>query len=711
MINDYANEFNVSKEVLDALPKNNVKNRTKYIAEVDNLLKKYLSDREDVLEEIEARYKEYNNYEINPELEVLNQKIWNEFNLLPILNEKTTSYEKSGLDRIFYSLDHFYNSSLEVTNENIFASISTFEKVGVELEPDDFVYSIYTSTYINEVFLERQNGINSVKLKTLFDSLYWKCPDIIKQITINFKYLFYKYKKTFDNYFANQKMTLMQNKGKDIEGILDEYIELKKRQDTLILEDDYLICNKFLNHLLDFKNYEPVQIDKYYKMLLKEDTPINDTVNMNILKLNESLKEYKSYLKYKYIVDDIKNLYKEKEKYTKIAAPKKKEIEKIESKLISTSKKLNKMIAKNKKFDKIEILTNKVNNMILQVEGLYKEYEQNLFLERVSLLTETASIYEALDLALSNYRYIHKIIKNNDESLNNTEIDRIINEIRCYLCGSELDIIKNIYIAEERDIAMVIFDKYNLLGLNITPEMLDEGSIDSLLDATTTLVNKIHFEKININVDNIKFIFNALDIVGKKEWSIAKWGLICYTSSGDKMKKILKFILGIVITIYVIVAVGLTFCLLNYNEYNLTVIGKNTFIIVKDDALEPDFKKGDLVVVERNEDAEIEAGDKIFFYNGKEHQVSVNLGDVVNNTKVTEKESTFTIEGNLKVSSRYIIGKAETSKVYSGLGSVLSVLESKWGFLFLIILPVLLMFIYLIYAVIVEVKNPKNGKK
>ena len=177
------------------------------------------------------------------------------------------------------------------------------------------------------------------------------------------------------------------------------------------------------------------------------------------------------------------------------------------------------------------------------------------------------------------------------------------------------------------------------------------------------------------------------------------------------MKKILKFILGIVITIYVIVAVGLTFCLLNYNEYNLTVIGKNTFIIVKDDALEPDFKKGDLVVVERNEDAEIEAGDKIFFYNGKEHQVSVNLGDVVNNTKVTEKESTFTIEGNLKVSSRYIIGKAETSKVYSGLGSVLSVLESKWGFLFLIILPVLLMFIYLIYAVIVEVKNPKNGKK
>ena len=177
------------------------------------------------------------------------------------------------------------------------------------------------------------------------------------------------------------------------------------------------------------------------------------------------------------------------------------------------------------------------------------------------------------------------------------------------------------------------------------------------------------------------------------------------------MKKIVKFLIGIFIVIYVTIAIGLTVCLLNYNEYNLTVIGKNTFIIVKDDALNPDFKKGDLVIVKRNADSEIEAGDKIFFYNGKEHQVSVNLGDVVNNTKVTETESTFTIEGNLKLTSRYIIGKAETSKVYGGLGTALSILESRWGFLFLIILPVLLMFIYLIYAVIMEVKNPRNEKK
>ena len=516
MINDYENEFNISKEVIDTLPKNNVKNRNKCISEIDELLKKYLSDRDEVLEEIETRFKEYNDYEINSELETLNQRIQEMYKLLPILSETTTAYEKSGLDRIFYNLDHFYKFSLENTNENIFACINIFEKVGIELNSEDFVYSIYTLTYINEVFAEKQNGINSVKLKTLFDSLYWKCPDLIKQITINFKYLFYKYKKYFDNYYANQKAALIQNSQKDAAGIFKEYLDLKKRQNTLIAEDKYLIFNKFVNGLLDFKDYNPEQIEKDYQVVLRENTSINETINMNILKLNESLKEYKSYLNYKYIVDDIKNLYKDKDKYNKIAAPKKKEIEKLESKLISTSKKLNKMISKNKKPGKIEDLTNKVNLMILQVEGLYKEYEDNLFLERVATLTETTSIYEALELAVSNYRHINRLIKNSDETLTNDDVNRIVDEIHHYLYNNEADVIKNIYITDERDIAMVIFDKYNLLGLNITPELLDQDNIDGLMETTNKLSNNIHFEKINVNVDNIKFISNALEIVEKK---------------------------------------------------------------------------------------------------------------------------------------------------------------------------------------------------
>ncbi|MBP5684389.1 MAG: hypothetical protein J6X02_03945 [Bacilli bacterium] len=517
MINDYESEFNVSKEVIDSLPRNNIKNRTKCIAEIDNLLKKYLGDKDLLLEEIRRRYKEYSVTEINPEIPLLNERVRDMYKILPIFNEVLESYVQSGLDRIFYNLDHFYKSSLEEANKNIFACINIFEQVGIKLQPTDFVYSIYTLNYISEVFAERQNGIDSAKLKTLFDSLYWRCPDIIKQITINFKYLYYKYKKEFDAYYVNQRELMSKNLNKSGAEVLKEYKSLKSTQDVLIYEDKALIQSRFLNGILEFKNYTSENIAKNYRLILNENVTENAEVNENILKLYKSLKEYKSYLSYKYIVDDIKNLFKEKDKYQKIAAPKKKEIEKLEGKLISNSKNLNKMIASNKSPGKIEGLTNQVNIMISQVEALYKEYEENLFLEKIKDLSETTSIYEALSLAVSNYRYIKRLIKNSDETLDNDAINRIIDDINYYLYTSELSIINNIYITDERNIAMVIFDKYNLLGFNIQPDLLEPENIDGLIEVVAVLVNNIYFDKVNVSIDNLNFIYEAVDIIEKKE--------------------------------------------------------------------------------------------------------------------------------------------------------------------------------------------------
>ena len=71
--------------------------------------------------------------------------------------------------------------------------------------------------------------------------------------------------------------------------------------------------------------------------------------------------------------------------------------------------------------------------------------------------------------------------------------------------------------------------------------------------------------------------------------------------------------------------------------------------------------------------------------------------------------TTFGLEGITAKELRalgYDDVKTETSKVYHGLGSVLSVLESRFGFLFLIIFPILILFIYEVFIVIKEVKTP-----
>lgn len=174
------------------------------------------------------------------------------------------------------------------------------------------------------------------------------------------------------------------------------------------------------------------------------------------------------------------------------------------------------------------------------------------------------------------------------------------------------------------------------------------------------------------------------------------------------MKKVLKVIGIILISIYAVVAITLTIFLLNYNKYNITEINNKSLIIVRDDELKPNFNKGDLVIVNKDANKDVKVGDKIFFYDNYKEVVSVNLGTVLEKEVVTKNETTFIVDGDYAVSSEYVIGTARTSKSYSKIGSILNILESRFGFLFMIIFPILILFIYEIYVVIKELKESKN---
>ena len=172
------------------------------------------------------------------------------------------------------------------------------------------------------------------------------------------------------------------------------------------------------------------------------------------------------------------------------------------------------------------------------------------------------------------------------------------------------------------------------------------------------------------------------------------------------MKKIISNGLFI---IYVAIAIFVTVCLLSYNEFKVTEFGDYSLVIISDEGLEPDFNKGDLVIV--NKKSKIITGRKAFFYNTYDRQIEIKLGTIEAFETVTNKETTYTLEGERKISSQYVLGPAETAEVIPGVGTVLGILESKWGFLFLIVLPSLLAFIYQISVLIAELKKSNDEGK
>ncbi len=171
----------------------------------------------------------------------------------------------------------------------------------------------------------------------------------------------------------------------------------------------------------------------------------------------------------------------------------------------------------------------------------------------------------------------------------------------------------------------------------------------------------------------------------------------------NTVKSILKVLLIVFLALYLGVEIFVTVCLLNFNDQRVTVLGKKTLIIVDED-FSKDYKKGDLLVVTKNDGASVEKGDYIFFYNPADNYV-INFAEVTNTMK-TNDYYTYVVGNEYNVYDSYFIGK--DVKKYSGAGNILSVLESKFGFLTLIILPTMVAIIFEVYAIILEVVELKK---
>lgn len=166
------------------------------------------------------------------------------------------------------------------------------------------------------------------------------------------------------------------------------------------------------------------------------------------------------------------------------------------------------------------------------------------------------------------------------------------------------------------------------------------------------------------------------------------------------MKKIIFCVLGL---IYVIITILITIFLLSYNDYNLAEIGNNTYFVAKNNG--ENYNKGDLLLINNTNSLNVTKGKKIFYYNAYKAPIRVDINEIVEVEKVNENETTYLLDNDAYISSEYVIGDTENVKIYPLFGYVLGALESTWGYLVFIVLPLLVGFVWEVYSIIKEIKK------
>ena len=494
MLNEYKKKIELHKEVLSSLPRNNNKNNKLYLTKIEDLLNEYKNDKDEVMGEIVKRKNRYLSLEYDKNIDILTNNINTLFSQLPIINKYNSSYEKSNLDIILYELGHFYKTDIDKVNKDIKKALDVFSLVGINLLAEDFNYSYYSGNYMKKFLSEE---VNEELLKKEFEEIYWKCPDIITHITLNFKYLYYKNKKKFDLYYDNVVMDLLNK------NILIEYKELLKKRNNLIRNNAYLLQNSLLDGTLNISDYSIDKINKAYKYVI-DDSP-TEKINSDIKKLYHSAIEYNSYLEFDYIIDDIKELYKDKDKYKNVYQNTKKEIDKIEKRILKSDKGKLMLLFKNK-FNKTNKSDNKINMDIDNLKNLYEELEKNYFLERIASLEENTMISDIFLLAESNYNYLIELLKKKEKDVSE------IGKLSLFVYNPYNYIFNNILISDDKDIDLLIMDRYNLFGFNLTKEKLDKDNINNLIKELEIILNSIVMNNNNITEIRIKFLKETKNI-------------------------------------------------------------------------------------------------------------------------------------------------------------------------------------------------------
>ena len=131
----------------------------------------------------------------------------------------------------------------------------------------------------------------------------------------------------------------------------------------------------------------------------------------------------------------------------------------------------------------------------------YEELEQNSFLEQIMNLKENTTIYDLFVLALSNYVYLVKKEETN------------ISRLNTFITSPRISILKNILINEEKNIGLLILDRYNLFGFNLTKEQLEKDNLDNLIKELEIILGNIEMEKLSITENKIKFIKESSQIL------------------------------------------------------------------------------------------------------------------------------------------------------------------------------------------------------
>ena len=502
MPEELSKQIEEAKKIIETLPENNKENRQKKMAFLANEEMKSLGLLTAITKELQLRSSKFNSLTENKNIASLEEEL-GKCSVLDEWNEYNNAYEKTHLDYYLYQLQSFYKKDLTEVNNCIRKILEIFNSVGVTIEEDDLYYHPYVKQYVMLI----QKNASEEELNKNFEQFYWKLPELITAIDLNFKSIYLKNEKKIDKYFETKKKAYLEKHSED---------ELKSRKDKLIRlinqtreKDPFYIFTRFVNKeyvLNDFKEEEIKKKKQFYFTNM-------ECTYEGLLEFYQVLYDYKLILTYGYLFKDLQELLG---KITTLKDAKKESLKKIQG----AEKELQKVVKVKKGLfgkpkNKIETENGlvKYKEILNKILESYNELEQTYFYDiLLNRFPNTSTVANALELVSLNYLYFVKKIKEHTEGIDLENINKEYEELKHIVNSNNFALINKILLLDEYQLKQVIADKYVLDGVKLTTEQLEEGNIDKTINDIKILINYENILRSGLKLEDVKMYFDVKDL-------------------------------------------------------------------------------------------------------------------------------------------------------------------------------------------------------
>lgn len=180
------------------------------------------------------------------------------------------------------------------------------------------------------------------------------------------------------------------------------------------------------------------------------------------------------------------------------------------------------------------------------------------------------------------------------------------------------------------------------------------------------------------------------------------------------VKKVGSIVISVVMWIIILVAALYAFTTLaTKDDGSVSNLGGFTPMTVQSDSMSTTFDQGDLIVIKTCDTSKLQVGDIVTFHTIIDNQYALNTHRIESIDGLNGMRSFTTKGDNNDVADTHIISDGDIVGQYvfkiPGMGKVMDFLSSTWGFLIVIVLPMLLFFIYQVYHLVIVGMNLKRA--